>query len=294
MNKKYQLTHAKAIDPETKTITAYVSTYEWDRTEEKFAKGAWDLSKYRQNPVVLYGHDYTSLPIAKAIRIEEDDNGLWAEMKFAPDQRSQDIFELYKGGFLSAFSVGFNPKEYKLEPIDAERKGIVYTNAELLEFSAVPIPANPGALIGRDMAELAIKSLGEKAIVKMKVGEEDKFTVAPYEGPEEPEGGEPEPTPEPPPAAALESSLKSVIEIAKTARKEKLGKPHLSLLKTAMDVFQDVINEHQEGVPAEAVSKLAEVVGQYAKVVENLLPDASLTVRRVMTHIEKAIAAPRA
>ncbi len=33
--------------------------------------------------------------------------------------------------------------------------------------------------------------------------------------------------------------------------------------------------------------------GEYAKVVQDLLPDASLTVRRVMTQIEKAIAAPR-
>jgi len=282
INKKdSKLTYLKSIDPEKKTATAYVSTFEWDRTDEKFAKGAWNLAKFKANPVVMWAHDYRRPPIGKAIRIEEDQNGLFSEMQFAGDEFSAQIFELFKGGFLSAFSVGFNPKNFVVEPIDSERRGIVYTEAELLEYSAVPIPANPGALITHDMAEIVTKAIGPKAVSKVE-GKDGSYVVNPF-GPEEPE------TPEPQPKPDLESSLKYVIDLAKTARANKLEKNQLGLLTNAVSVFQEIVNENQEGVPAEIVAKLALVVGDYAKVIQNLYPDASLTVRRAMNQIDKAL-----
>lgn len=279
--KDSKLTYVKSVDAEKKTITAYVSTFDWDRTDEKFAKGAWSLGKFKANPVVLWAHDYRRPPIGKAVRIEEDQNGLFSEMQFADDEFSKQIFELFKGGFLSAFSVGFNPKNFVVEPIDQERKGIVYTEAELLEYSAVPIPANPGALVTHDMAQIVTKALGEKAVSKVE-GKEDAWVVNPF-GPEEPE------TPEPQPKPDLESSLKFVIDLAKTARANKLEKNQLGLLTNAVSIFQEIVNENQEGVPAEVVLKLGGVVHEYAKVIENLFPDASLTVRRAMNQIDKAL-----
>jgi HK97 family phage prohead protease len=281
--KDSKLVLAKSIDAEKKTITAYVSTFEWDRTDEKFAKGAWNLANFKANPVVMWAHDYRRPPIGKAIRIEEDQNGLFSEMQYAPDDFSMQIFELFKGGFLSAFSVGFNPKDFVLEPIDADRKGIVYTNVELLEYSAVPIPANPGAIITHDMAEIVTKTLGAQILTKVN-GKDDAWIVNPL-GPEEPEKPEPEPTEKP----DLESSLKYVIDLAKTARASKLEKNQLGLLTNAVGIFQEILNDNQEGVPAEAVKKLGAVVHEYAKVIENLFPDASLTVRRAMNQIDKAL-----
>jgi len=281
--KDSKLTYLKSIDAEKRTATAYVSTFDWDRTDEKFAKGAWNLAKYKANPVVLWAHDYRRPPIGKAIRIEEDQNGLFSEMEFAKDDFSQQIFELFKGGFLSAFSVGFNPKNFVVEPIDAQKRGVVYTEAELLEYSAVPIPANPGALITHDMAEIVTKALGPKILTEVK-GENGtcQWVINP-DGPEEPETPKPEPKPD------LEASLKYVIDLAKTARANKLEKNQLGLLTNAVGIFQEIVNENQEGVPAEVVLKLGGVVHEYAKVIENLFPDASLTVRRAMNQIDKAL-----
>ncbi len=283
--KDSKLAYAKSIDAEKRTATAYVSTFEWDRTDEKFAKGAWNLAKFKANPVVMWAHDYHRPPIGKAVRIEEDQNGLFTEMQFAGDEFSQQIFELFKGGFLSAFSVGFNPKNFVVEPIDADRRGIVYTEAELLEYSAVPIPANPGALITHDLAAIVQKAIGPNAVSKA-ADSIDKWVVNPF-GPEEPE--EPKPEPEPEPKPDLEASLKYVIDLAKTARASKLEKSQLGLLTNAVGVFQEIVNENQEGVPAEVVLKLGGVVHEYAKVIENLFPDASLTVRRAMNQIDKAL-----
>lgn len=290
-----RIAQVKAIDSTEKTVTAYVSTYQWDRMDERFAKGAWKLDQYKVNPVVLWAHDYTQPPIGKTINLSEDDNGLLAVVKFAPDDFSQRIFQLFEGGFLNAFSVGFNPTKFIMEPIDAQRKGVVFTEAELLEHSAVPIPANPGALVTHELAQLAIKCLGTTAVREVKAeGGESKWLVAPL-GPGEPEAEEgkeppaPEPTPVPEPEKNLEASLKYISELARTVKGQKLDANHLGLLTSAVSVFQDIITENQEGVPAETVAKLAEVVAKYANVIENLFPDASLTVRRAMNQVDKAL-----
>jgi len=54
-------------------------------------------------------------------------------------------YGLYKGGFLSAVSVGFIPLQWENGTKEAgyRRK---YTEQELVEVSAVSIPANPNAL----------------------------------------------------------------------------------------------------------------------------------------------------
>nr|WP_282599866.1 HK97 family phage prohead protease [Paenibacillus dendritiformis] len=52
------------------------------------------------------------------------------------------VYELYKGGFMKATSVGFPVKEF--EP--RQGGGTLYKKQELLELSAVPVPANPEAL----------------------------------------------------------------------------------------------------------------------------------------------------
>jgi len=59
------------------------------------------------------------------------------------------IFNLYKGKFLRAVSVGFMPLEMPNRITDLEGNatgGYEFTSQELLELSAVPIPANPEAL----------------------------------------------------------------------------------------------------------------------------------------------------
>lgn len=143
-------TEVKAGEGDSRSLTFTISTGAVDRMGDTVDPNGWQLENYRKNPVVLWAHDSGSLPVARAPKIWVDKGALKAEAEFTPKGlvRFNDIVhEMYKGGFLSATSVGFAPVKYAFVD-DATRKfGIDFMEQELLEFSAVPVPANPEALI---------------------------------------------------------------------------------------------------------------------------------------------------
>lgn len=143
--KKVFTSEIKGIDEKEMTLTAYISTSTRDRMNEVLDPEGADLSNYKKNPVVLWAHDYSAPPIGKALWTKRDGEGVISKVKFASTAFAQEIFQLYKEGFLKAFSVGFMPKQ--TEDGDGEKKPRrTYKKWELLEFSAVPVPANPDAL----------------------------------------------------------------------------------------------------------------------------------------------------
>ena len=145
MEKKVFNSEIKSIDKEAMTITAYVSTVTKDRMGEVLDPEGVDLRNYKKNPVVLWAHNYELPPIGKAVWIKKDGQGVISKVQFAKTPFAQEIFDLYDGGFLRAFSVGFVPKEY--EDGDGDKKPRrTYKKWEMLEYSAVPVPANPDAI----------------------------------------------------------------------------------------------------------------------------------------------------
>ena len=135
----------KGIDDKEQTLTAYVSTGGRDRMDEVLLPAGVDLKNYNKNPVVLWAHRYDQPPIGKALWTKRSGEGILSKVKFASTQFAQDIFKLYKDGFLKAFSVGFIPKEH--EDGDGQKSPRrTYKKWEMLEYSAVPVPANPDAL----------------------------------------------------------------------------------------------------------------------------------------------------
>jgi HK97 family phage prohead protease len=305
MEQKRKLGHLKSLDAEKGTLTALVSTTQWDRTDERFAKGAWDLKNYLKNPVVLWAHDSREVPIAKTLDIHETDDGLLAEMQFdMASERSADVFRLYKEGFLSAFSVGFLPKKWVVENITPDRKGLVFTEAELFEHSAVPIPANPGALMARAEAELITKTIGE-GMFKEVPGQELLMVVGPEEPPEKPaeplpgEPGSPDPGIPPPsgeeggqpvvPGAEFEKSLKYLIELSKAAKASGLDKSKLDLVQQAVSVLSEIVEDNREGISAEDIKRLKEAVTAYGETIMALSPDNSVLIQKVLAQVDKAI-----
>ena len=127
----------------------------------------WHLDNYRQNPVVQNAHNYGSLSdtIGKSLitqvrglqsagshdstiqPLNSSTPYLFQRILFAVEENpmAKVAYGLYKGGFLSAVSVGFIPLSWdngtREEPY--RRK---YLEQELIEVSAVSIPANPNAL----------------------------------------------------------------------------------------------------------------------------------------------------
>ncbi len=118
------------------------------------AKGC-DSRHFMKNPVILWAHDYSGLPIGRAKSLSATmDNRLLADIEYAPTPFAEQVRTLVKAGFLKATSVGFNPLEAEDRMTSKGDVGRRYTRWELLEVSIVPVPSNPSALVE------AIKSKG--------------------------------------------------------------------------------------------------------------------------------------
>lgn len=146
------------VDDDERTVTATITTSAVDRYNEVvLAKGA-DLENFLKNPVVLWVHNSHEPPIAKALWIKKSRNKIVAKLKFVSKEVSEfaeQIYQMYKSGFLKAFSIGFRPDfdEIRAPKPEEIEKNPAWANVrrlflkwELLEFSAVPVPANPEAL----------------------------------------------------------------------------------------------------------------------------------------------------
>ncbi|MAT39257.1 MAG: hypothetical protein CL946_06610 [Ectothiorhodospiraceae bacterium] len=133
------------ISPAKREIAGLITTSAVDRYMEIVEPRGARLENYLKNPVVLLNHKSWGLPIGKNISLEVHGDGLLARTQFADTQEGKDTYRLYSEGFMKAWSIGFLPRAWK----DAEGEAGYrrrYTDWELLEYSAVTIPANPDAL----------------------------------------------------------------------------------------------------------------------------------------------------
>lgn len=152
LRKQFACDEIKAIDREARTIDFVISTEDPDRMDDVIKVNGWELDSYKKNPVVLFAHDNSEPPVAKAndITIRPRKKQLTARAEFVPQDVSpfaESLFQLYDKGFMRATSVGFRPIEFQFSDEDNRPMGIDFTRTELLEFSLVPVPANPEALI---------------------------------------------------------------------------------------------------------------------------------------------------
>lgn len=129
-----------------------------DRFGEVILAAGWRIENYRRNPVFQNAHQYGDVvhTLGRALVTEVRPAGrgsgsahLFQRIEFAVDVNplARIAYGLYKGKFLSAVSVGFIPLRWEAPP-DPDRAGYRrrYLEQELLEVSAVAIPANPNAL----------------------------------------------------------------------------------------------------------------------------------------------------
>ena len=132
-----------------------------DRQNEIVDPDGVDIKNFLLNGPVLYGHAYQgieSIPVGKMVSlslVHENERKKWdAGFVFQGDDVTPLISAVHKSwerGFLNAVSIGFLAKEYD---------GNTITKSELLEFSIVPVPANPMALRLNGFTDPEIKALG--------------------------------------------------------------------------------------------------------------------------------------
>jgi HK97 family phage prohead protease len=128
------------------------STFDIDRYDERVDPQGWELSQYKNNPVVQWSHRFDIPAIGRSDGLLTDDQGLHGSIIF--NDKEYDTFgwsigERVKRGVLRAGSVGFRILEIELPSKEAQADGtsLIFRRQELLEFSICNVPANPYALI---------------------------------------------------------------------------------------------------------------------------------------------------
>ena len=144
------------INREKRTIKIRAATKNIIR-DECILPQAFQLDRYRKNPVIMWAHDYSLPPIGKALWVKPDKDGLLKLVEFAKTSFADDIFYLYADGFLNAWSIGWRSLEWVESDSEAYEDILqnydiqghpqrIITRADLYETSAVPLPADPDAL----------------------------------------------------------------------------------------------------------------------------------------------------
>ena len=150
-----------------RTVRFTISKEVVDRDGDILVAEGVDFSNYMKNPVFCGFHNTRDFPLGKVTKFWVEGNSVKADVYFPTiEELSSDLnnvsekaklvdftYNCYKTGMLNAVSVGFIAKSY--EPIK-ETGGVKVLEWELLEFSAVAVPAN------QDAIAQAVKSFGDE------------------------------------------------------------------------------------------------------------------------------------
>lgn len=152
-------------NPDDRILEFIGSTADVDRYGDVIEVDGWELKHYLKNPQFLWAHNYSVPPVGTTRKVAKADGALAFQVYFPKDEEinvagwpshvptPETVYKLYLGGFLRATSVGFQGLE--IEPILGEpddqgyrpRTGTRFKKQDLYELSAVPVPANPYALM---------------------------------------------------------------------------------------------------------------------------------------------------
>lgn len=141
-------TEIRALDGDGSEFAFICSTDTEDRYGDVIEQN-WELRNFKNNPIALFNHDADQI-IGSWRDVHVDSKGrLRGILRMAMEGTSalvDAVRSLLQQGIIRAVSVGFLPIEW--EPLNRKdpSAGIRFTRSELMEISAVSIPANPEAI----------------------------------------------------------------------------------------------------------------------------------------------------
>lgn len=170
---------------DSRIVQFTISTPDVDRDNDTINVNGWDLGNFTKGGVVLWAHDASQLPVAKPLSTWVEQGALKSRAEFPTRDLypfGATVYEMLKAGYLKSTSVGFMPQEWTY---DESRGGLNFAKAELLEYSVVPVPSNPNALLearskGIDltpMVEWASKILDNEKGLTLVVPREQAETI---------------------------------------------------------------------------------------------------------------------
>ena len=155
----------KAEELGDRTVRFKISSEVVDRDGDVLIAKGCDFENFKKNPQFLSFHNYHEYPLGIPKNWGIEGKSVYCDVYFPtleelssnPLEASEKAklvdftYHCYKTGMLNAVSVGFIAKE--VEP-NKETGGFIIKKWELLEFSAVAVPAN------QDAIAQAVKSFG--------------------------------------------------------------------------------------------------------------------------------------
>ncbi len=189
MKRETFLIKQSTVNDKEYTLEAVFSNEKEDRHGD-VVKQEWDLKSFRKNPVLLNSHNYGDATevIGRISKIKSKDKELTGKVHFAVNEnpKAKIVFDLYAGGFLNGFSVGFIPKKFDDDDFS------IIEEAELLEISAVSVPANAFALAKSKGIEVDKLYKDKEELKKQETEEEIKEEIEENPNDEEIKDEEPE------------------------------------------------------------------------------------------------------
>lgn len=126
--------------------TGVAASDDVDRLMERVnIKGLMNLDDYLKNPILLFNHD-PHTPIGVIEGVDITDNEIRVTFRFASTPKAQEIKRLVDEGVLRAMSIGFLSVKQRME-----NNVLIHDQWVWLETSIVSLPANPKAIIVRDL-----------------------------------------------------------------------------------------------------------------------------------------------
>jgi len=151
----------RAVNEETRTIDVVASTDALD-SHGTILEQKWDLTRYLQNPVVLWAHNSglgtPEPPIGFASDVRVENGQLKATVTLVDEKASalaEKVWQGVKQKSIRGLSVGFRSKTTRVEKRD-DKEIVILTDNTLFEISLVPVPSNPDTLAA--MRSLALES----------------------------------------------------------------------------------------------------------------------------------------
>ena len=159
-----------------KPIKFVASTASPDRYGDVVDQKGWDLRAYNRNPVVLFNHNPSQMPIGKGKAYVENEQ-LMLEVEFdQKDDMAKTIEQKVRDGFINAVSVGFQPsKTIARASLPADhpyhgKSGSYFQASELLEVSIVTIPANNEATLSKQFSrEIGLADVARSLIINKHI-----------------------------------------------------------------------------------------------------------------------------
>lgn len=133
------------------------STEKLSRTGHIIDFDGLNVKNFKQYGPILHDHDYGTLPIGRALRVQKDPETRQTKIRVlfdSADPLAMQIAKKYQTGFMKAVSIGariFEQRDLTEDDIgpgmsksefESVRFGVRITKSDLMELSTVSIPAN--------------------------------------------------------------------------------------------------------------------------------------------------------